>query len=89
MLPNQALAGQEAQSFAQRTRCSSEDFVRCELAAVEHFESNLQKDCDAQLHTRMHALQDECRDRVSGVFKNSTCVQNFKNGALLNSSGKA
>ena len=77
MLQNQALAietfqhqrqlaVQEAQSFAQRTRNSSEDFVRCELAAVQSFESSLQKEHDTQLHTRMHALQDERRDHVTG-----------------------
>ena len=65
MLQNQALAietfqhkgqlaGQKAQSFAQRTRNNSEDFVRCELA-VQRFELSLQKKHDTQLHTRMHA----------------------------------
>ena len=43
------LAVQEAQSFAQRTRNNSEDFVRCELAAVYHFKASLQKEHDAQL----------------------------------------
>ena len=38
-------------------RSSSGDFVPCELAAVEHFEPNLQKEHDAHLHYRMHALQ--------------------------------
>ena len=37
------LAGQEAKSFAQRIRNSSEDFVRCELAAVERFKLNYGK----------------------------------------------
>ena len=60
------LAGQEAQSFGQPARNDSEDFVCCDLVAVERFESTLQKEYDAQLHTRMHALQDECRDHVTG-----------------------
>ena len=60
------LAGQEPQSFAQCTRNNSEDFVRCKLAAVQHFESSLQKEHDTQIHARMHALQDECRDHVAG-----------------------
>ena len=63
------LAGQEAQSFVQCRRKNSEDFVRCELAAVERFESTLQKECDAQLHHRTLALQNKCWDHVAGELK--------------------
>ena len=42
-------------------------FVRCELAAVERFESHLQKEYDAQLHNNSHALPDEHQDHVNGA----------------------
>ena len=75
MLRNQALAietfqskwqmaGQEAHAFIARTRAQSEDFARAELTAVQRFEDSLQRQCDGQLRSHVHALQDECREHV-------------------------
>ena len=60
------LARQEAQSFLQRARSQPGDFIRWTLVALERLKSNLQKEYDDQLHCKMHALQDECQDHVSG-----------------------
>ena len=75
MLHNQALAidvfqhkwemaGSEAQTFIQRTRSRFEDFVRCEMIAIERFEFRLQREYECRIHDHALTLQDECRDHV-------------------------
>ena len=75
MLHNQALAidafqhkwqmaGSETQAFIQRNRSHSENFVRCEMTALERFESRWQQEHQCRIRDRVLALQDECRDHV-------------------------
>ena len=47
-----------------QTMLKSEDFVRAELTAAQRFEDSLQRQYDGQLRSHVHALQDECLDRV-------------------------
>ena len=71
MLHNQALAidafqhkwqmaGSEGQAFLQRTRSQSEDFVRCEMTAIERFESRRQREYECRIRDHVLTLQDEC-----------------------------
>ena len=58
------MAGSEARAFIQRTRSQSEAFVRCEMTAIEHFESRLQQEYECRIRDHVLALQYECRDHV-------------------------
>ena len=75
MLRNQALAidafqhkwqmaGSEAHFYSANKIPQSEDFVRCEMTAIESFESRLQQEYECRIRDRVLALQDECRDHV-------------------------
>ena len=58
----------------QRTRSESEDVVRREL------EPNLQNGYDVKFQNKVHAIQDECQDHVSGEELKSIetrCTQSF------------
>ena len=42
----------------------AEDFVRCEMTAIERFESRLQQECECRIRDHVLALQHECQDHV-------------------------
>ena len=58
------MASQEAHASTARTCSHSEDFAWAEMSAVQGFEDTLQRQYDGQLRSRVHAIQDECRDHI-------------------------
>ena len=47
------MAGSEAQAFVQRARSQSENSFRCEMTAIERFESRLQQKYDCRIRDRV------------------------------------
>ena len=58
------MAGQKAHVFVTRTRSETENFVREEMVTVQSFEDSFQRQYDGKLRSHVHAIQDECQDRV-------------------------
>ena len=55
------MTGGEAQAFTQRTRSESEDFVRCEMTAIECFESRLQQKYECRIRDVSPTTFSLCR----------------------------
>ena len=51
------MAGSEAQTFIQRTRFQSEDFVRCEMTAIERFDLRVQHEYECPISDHVLTLQ--------------------------------
>ena len=57
------MAGSESQAFIRCTRSQSDDFIRCEMFAIERFQ-RLQKRYEGRMRDEVLTLQDECKDHV-------------------------